>query len=169
MSGGDYDDVPRFPGYDREEMGDGHALIGPVAVRGAHPGMTLAVRINAVIPATWGNCLAGGWSSLGQSALRHERPAASFTLDDGHRHHDRPQPFGHTVTLRPFMGVMGMPPDRTGTPSHAAAALLGRQSRLQGTDRRDNALSADSGRRRALFGRRRARRAGRWRSQHHGD
>jgi acetamidase/formamidase len=40
---------------------DGHPLVGPVAIRGAKPGMTLAVQIDAVIPGTYGACLTGGW------------------------------------------------------------------------------------------------------------
>src|SRR5438093_726264 len=32
----------------------GHALCGPVAIRGAEPGMTLAVAINTVRPGVWG-------------------------------------------------------------------------------------------------------------------
>ncbi len=63
LKGGDYKDVARFPGHDPEVHGRGHALIGPVAIRGAHPGMTLAIRINEIIPAAWGNTLAGGWPS----------------------------------------------------------------------------------------------------------
>src|SRR5579864_508540 len=48
----------RVKGFD-----DGHALIGPVAIRGAEPGMTLEVAIKAIQPGTWGDCLAGGWPS----------------------------------------------------------------------------------------------------------
>jgi len=111
---GDYDEVPRFPGYDRETMGDGHALIGPVFVRGAHPGMTLVVRINAVIPTTWGSCIAGGWSSSVNQRYGTENSGVihRWTMDTDTmtaRSH-----LGHTVTLRPFMGVMGMPPDEPG-------------------------------------------------------
>ncbi len=49
---------PREPGRD-----DGHALCGPVAVRGARTGMTLAVRIERLRVGTWGFTAGGGWAS----------------------------------------------------------------------------------------------------------
>src|SRR5919199_6677608 len=45
------------------ELDDGHALCGPVAVRGAQPGMTLGVRIDRVQPGPWGWTASGGWPS----------------------------------------------------------------------------------------------------------
>src|SRR5439155_16117510 len=45
-----YLDRPRVPEH-RPEYG--HALVGPVAVRGARPGTTLTVRIDALVPAAW--------------------------------------------------------------------------------------------------------------------
>src|SRR5262249_53639805 len=53
----DYRHRPRHPAY-RESFG--HALVGPIAVRGARPGATLAVRITDVVPGGWGHCLGGG-------------------------------------------------------------------------------------------------------------
>lgn len=38
-------------------------MIGPVAIRGAEPGKTLAVEIKDIQPGPWGNCFAGGWRS----------------------------------------------------------------------------------------------------------
>src|SRR5579871_2245652 len=62
FKGGAHEDVQRHPSYG-DEKGRGHALVGPVAIRGAKLGMTLAVRINAVIPGAWGSTLAGGWNN----------------------------------------------------------------------------------------------------------
>lgn len=116
---GYYREAARFPGYDRAEHGEGHALIGPIAIRGAQPGMTLAVRINEVVPGTWGTTLAGGWpSAVNQRYGITDRGvvhpwALDATTMTGRNH------LGHSVTLRPFMGVMGMPPPepgRHGTP-----------------------------------------------------
>jgi len=50
--------VPRTSPHD-----DGHALTGPVAIRGARPGMTLEVRIGPTIPGLFGACFAGGRST----------------------------------------------------------------------------------------------------------
>src|SRR6266700_3000761 len=42
-----------------KERDYGHALCGPVAIRGAQPGMTLEVQINEVRPGTWGWTIGG--------------------------------------------------------------------------------------------------------------
>ncbi len=128
FAGGDgdaYNAVPRFPGYAADEYGRGHAMIGPVAVRGAHPGMTLAVRIDTVIPNTWGTCLAGGWKSpvSARYGIEDQGVIHRWTLDTermiGRNQH------GHTVSLRPFMGVMGLPPDEAGRQSTTPPRLCG--------------------------------------------
>ena len=49
---------PRDPELDR-----GHALIGPVEVRGAQTGQTLEVRVEAVRVGGWGVTEAGGWQT----------------------------------------------------------------------------------------------------------
>jgi acetamidase/formamidase len=95
-------------------LDDGHALTGPVYIRGAQPGMALAVRINAVQPGGWGVTLAGGWSSawndrlgVSQTGCLH-RWTLNLEANTARNQH------GQTVTLRPFMGVYGMPPDEPG-------------------------------------------------------
>lgn len=97
-----------------EWRGDGHALCGPVAVRGAEPGMTLEIRIDDLRPGRWGWTYAGGRDSelnrrLG--VVEREEPLY-WTLDSdllvGRDQH------GHTVALRPFLGVIGMPPATPG-------------------------------------------------------
>src|SRR5437762_10311109 len=53
--------APRFP---RDAAHDpGHALTGPVAIDGAHPGMTLEVRIVSLRTGSWGWSSAGGFPS----------------------------------------------------------------------------------------------------------
>lgn len=85
---------------------DGHALTGPVAVRGARPGMTLAVRFDRLVVGPWGFTWAGK-SPLVEGEVMHR-----WTLDAaaglGRSH------LGHTVALRPFMGVIGLPPAEPG-------------------------------------------------------
>ena len=106
-------------------LDDGHALIGPIAIEGAHPGLTLEVEIKTIQPAKWGFCVAGGWTDdnnqllgLTESGTMH-----NWTLD--------PQAMigrsqnGHSVALRPFMGVMGMPPDEPGTHPTAPPRIWG--------------------------------------------
>jgi acetamidase/formamidase len=99
----------------RDEVRDrGHALCGPVAIRGARPGMVLEVRINEVRPGSWGWTVGGGWGSAVNKKLGlvEEKVRLRWTLDT-EKMVGRDQ-YGHTVALRPFMGVMGMPPDEPG-------------------------------------------------------
>jgi acetamidase/formamidase len=83
-------------------------------VRGAAPGLTLGVHIGALRTGAWGWTQAGGWPSPLNQRLGVEEAGAllRWTLDpdalEGRDQH------GHRVALRPFMGVMGMPPDAPG-------------------------------------------------------
>ncbi len=99
---------PRVPGRD-----DGHALCGPVEIRGAQPGMVLEVQIGDIRPGLWGWTTAGvRQNELTQKLGIHEVAAVDWTLDP-----DRMQAkdqHGHTLALYPFMGVMGMPPPEPG-------------------------------------------------------
>lgn len=113
--------TPRDPVTDK-----GHALCGPIAIEGAEPGMTLEVRINALRPASWGWTDVGGWQSAINNRLMiadGETLTQWWSLDretmTGRNQH------GHTVKLRPFMGVMGMPPDEPGLHSTAPPRITG--------------------------------------------
>ena len=46
-----------------EKLDAGHALVGPIEVRGAKAGQTLAIRIDEVRVGSFGTTLAGGWST----------------------------------------------------------------------------------------------------------
>jgi acetamidase/formamidase len=95
--------------------GAGHALTGPILVRGAQAGGTLAVHFDELRVATWGATFAGGWPSplndfLGvsegeQHILRWSLDAEADVGRDQH---------GREVDLRPFLGVAGMPPPDSG-------------------------------------------------------
>ena len=100
---------PRVKGRD-----DGHALCGPIAIRGAQPGMTLEIRINEVRPELWGWTGGGGWENDVNKRLGLvEQGVELIWVLDAHSMIGRDQ-YGHTLALRPFMGVMGMPPDEPG-------------------------------------------------------
>lgn len=85
---------PRNP-----ELDTGHAIAGPVAVRGALAGQTLAVGVEGVVPAAWGETFAEG----------HR---VEWELADGVG-----RALGREVRLAPFLGVMGMPPPEPGVHS----------------------------------------------------
>jgi len=115
-------EAPRPDGSERRhfeprdpELDAGHALIGPVAVQGAHARMTLEVRIETVRVGAYGMTVAGGWSSplndrLGVSS--GESRVLTWELDpDAGTARDRD---GRVVALAPFLGVLGMPPPEPG-------------------------------------------------------
>lgn len=79
------------------ELHSGHALSGPIEVRGARAGQTLVVAIDEVTPRGWGVTFAHG-------------DAFHWTLDGTTATDDR----GVTVALAPFLGVIGMPPAEPG-------------------------------------------------------
>jgi len=99
-----------------EELDAGHALVGPIEVRGARAGHTLAVRIDEVRVGSFGTTVAGGWSTplndrLGMSD--GETLVLRWSLDAGDAVGRDPR--GREVELRPFPGVLGMPPPAQGT------------------------------------------------------
>ncbi len=95
---------PRHPVLD-----DGHALCGPVAIAGAEPGMTLAVRFDAIEPGDWAWSVGGGWPSPVNTRLGVEAtpPNTHLWERDGDLWRNQ---HGHTVRSRPFMGVSGIAP-----------------------------------------------------------
>jgi len=95
---------PRKTANTKIEGPRGHALCGPVYVRGAKPGMTLAIHVESIKPGKWGWTV-GGKTPDGQVLHLWELDPVHMY---GHNQH------GHQVALNPFMGVMGMPPAEPG-------------------------------------------------------
>lgn len=94
----------------------GHCLVGPIAIAGAKPGMTLAIDIERIIPGEYGFTFAGGWPHpvnrrLGLLA-KNSRTLHVWQLDAATMR-GRSQ-LGYSVALRPFMGVMGCAPAEAG-------------------------------------------------------
>src|SRR5207253_2607571 len=106
-----YEDHPaKFEPRD-PDLDSGHALHGPVAIQGAEPGMALAVRIDQLRVGKWGWTAVGGWPSPVNDRLRVSDQPGTFLLWelDAYTLTGRDQ-HGHTLPLRPFMGVMGVAP-----------------------------------------------------------
>jgi acetamidase/formamidase len=86
----------------RPELDAGHALAGPIAVRGAAAGQTLAVTVDEVRTGSWGLTFGGP---------KHE---VRWDIAEGVAHGA-----GHKVAVAPFLGVLGMPPPEDGIhPTH---------------------------------------------------
>jgi len=82
-----------------EELDAGHALVGPIEVRGARAGQALVVHVDEVRPGTFGE-------TFGPDT----RVEWILDADAGSGTDDR----GASVRLAPFLGVIGMPPDEDG-------------------------------------------------------
>lgn len=103
-------DRPRTAGWQPDV---GHALTGPIAIRGAEPGDTLAVRTDSITPGSWGTTHTGGprplFDRYGIAGSHTEHrwdldPAAGIGRNE----------VGYAVALRPFLGVMGVAPAEPG-------------------------------------------------------
>jgi acetamidase/formamidase len=111
---------PRNP-----ELDDGHALTGPIAIRGAAPGMALEIEIGSIVAGDWG----WTWSwpqgerakDLGVAGMRGHSigwvidAACMIATDDQ----------GCSVPLKPFMGVMGVAPPEPGVHSTTPPRIWG--------------------------------------------
>ena len=86
---------PRSP-----ELDTGHALAGPIEVRGARVGQVLEVRIDEVVPGAWGVTFGGADHRV------------DWQLEGGVG-----RALGREVRLAPFLGVLGMPPAEPGSHS----------------------------------------------------
>jgi acetamidase/formamidase len=112
---------PRDPVLD-----DGHPLVGPVEVRGAEAGQTLSVRIDEVRVGAWGITDAGGWSApLNERLGVAEGDTTTLVWElDADAGSGRDQA-GREVDLRPFLGVLGMPPAESGVHSTTPPRVCG--------------------------------------------
>ncbi|MBI1797793.1 MAG: acetamidase/formamidase family protein [Candidatus Eisenbacteria bacterium] len=107
------------------ERDPGHALTGPIAVRGAEPGMTLEVRLVSIRPGAWGWSGAGGVPTplnrrLGTAERRHDVRWA-IHADEGVAIDAR----GRRIAIRPFMGVLGNAPAEPGRHSTSPPRAVG--------------------------------------------
>jgi acetamidase/formamidase len=104
----------------------GHCLTGPIAVRGARPGLVLSIRFVSLRPDDWGWTVAAASDDRLKLRLGLAEGPSSWLLwdldtDQGTGTND----LGHTVTLAPFLGVVGMPPDEPGEHSTKPPRALG--------------------------------------------
>jgi acetamidase/formamidase len=112
-----YLERPDFPGDPRPRMFSerrGHCLCGPIAVRGAAPGTTLAVRFVDLRPDPWGWTSAGSRDTPLNRQLNVSAAEASLLWDIDMDAHIATSNSGRRVRLAPFLGVVGMPPGQPG-------------------------------------------------------
>ena len=92
----------------------GHCLCGPIAVRGAVPGMALAVRFVDLRPDAWGWTTAGSRDTLLNRQLNVSAVTSSLIWEIDGEALVAASNSGQRVRLAPFLGVVGMPPDEPG-------------------------------------------------------
>ena len=117
--------MPEAPGRPRvqfepwdPELDNGHALTGPVYIRGAQPGMMLGIHVEEIVTANW------GWNGGGGDWLEEDGQPLG---DLGEMHWNLWQldmtrlvarnQSGVSVPMRPFPGVLGMPSAEPGVHS----------------------------------------------------
>lgn len=111
---------------ERDEVLDsGHALCGPVFVRGAEPGDVLEVRIGEIRPGTWGWTWAGPRPHMAYDLRVRQNVSVGWRIDPEACTATDMEGLGITVPIRPFMGVMGNAPIEEGPLSTAPPRAVG--------------------------------------------
>jgi len=88
----------------------GHCLTGPIAVRGARPGMVLSVHFISLRPDNWGWTVAGARSNRLTRRLGVVEGQPSWLLWDLDIEQGiGTSNLGYAVALAPFLGVVGLP------------------------------------------------------------
>ena len=96
----------------------GHCLTGPVAVRGARPGDTLAVRLLSLEPADWGWTVAAARDTpLTRRLGLHDGPPSWLLWQIDTAAGTATSNLGHSVSIAPFLGVTGVAWDEPGEQS----------------------------------------------------
>ena len=106
-----------------------HPMIGPIAIKGAKPGMVLEVKLNDIVPGWYGRNWAGGMANWQNNAIgiaNTDRIQLDWELDSE-------KMIGSTsihsksfhVALQPFMGVLGVAPKEAGVHSTSPPRYCG--------------------------------------------
>lgn len=105
----------KIPGRDVEKN-PGHALCGPIEIRGAKEGMTLEVRLNTIRTGKWGWSSGGGYpSGVNKKLGLHEGPEVVYRWKIDQKSAENQN--GQRIAIRPFIGSLGMPPNEPGAHS----------------------------------------------------
>ncbi len=112
-------EAPHLDGTPRKQYShpekSGHALTGPIWIEGASVGMTLCVHIEEIIVGDYGFTIAGGFPHRINEAMGfvgQKEELLVWTLDKDTM--TGVNQYGQKLMLKPFLGVMGMPPPEDG-------------------------------------------------------
>jgi acetamidase/formamidase len=109
----------------RKGLDDGHALTGPVAIRGAKAAQTLEVRIGEIIPDDWAWTFSSPEPRRAAELGLEGNPAFGQFWEIDPARMEAKDPKGRSVRLRPFMGVMGVAPAEEGIHSTTPPRVWG--------------------------------------------
>jgi acetamidase/formamidase len=115
----------RHPAHQNQTQ-RGHALVGPLWIESAQPGMTLVVHFERIIPGDYGFTYAGGFQHRIYESLQlvdGDEELMLWTLDAETM--TGINQFGHRLRLKPFLGNVGMPPPEDGHHSTASPRIWG--------------------------------------------
>lgn len=107
----------KLEGHNRK-LDNGHALCGPVYISGAQSGMTLEVRLNKIRTGTWGWTTGGGWPSEWNKRMgvaEGDEWIMRWKLNPDSKIAENQ--YGQTLRMKPFLGILGMPPNEAGNHS----------------------------------------------------
>ncbi len=115
----------RHPSHSKQSV-RGHALVGPIWLEDAKPGMTLVIHFEELIPGRYGFTYSGGfehriYKHLG--LIQGEEELMLWSLDADKMVGENQ--FGHRIKLTPFLGNIGMPPPIDGHHSTASPFTWG--------------------------------------------
>lgn len=97
------------------ELDSGHALIGPIYIKGADPGSVLSVQVNRLIPANWGWSRVGGVKNDHTERLGIDDKEEYFLIWDIDNDSGlATSHLGHKVKIDPFLGVLAVEPKEEG-------------------------------------------------------
>lgn len=120
--------APR-PTLDHPHARAGHALVGPIAVRGVAAGDVLRIDVLELTPGTYGFTEAGGYDWAHLARLGCDAPPPRQLLWDidlaGRAAVSRNLPRPVRVPLAPFLGVMGLAPPSPGAHSTVPPRAVG--------------------------------------------
>ncbi|WP_400241686.1 acetamidase/formamidase family protein [Niallia sp. JL1B1071] len=122
------EDYRKYPSREQEEKPQ-HPMIGPIAIKGAKPGMVLEVKLNDIVPGWYGRNWSGGMANWQNNAIgisHTDRIQLDWELDTekmlgSTSIHSRP----FHVALQPFMGVLGVAPKEAGVHSTSPPRYCG--------------------------------------------
>lgn len=119
------DKLVQSPLEDKDPL-RGHALCGPIAVAGAKKDMVLEIQIGEMIPDTRGFNRGGG-ANKGMFPIFGTEQGEPHLMDWAIDANSgiATAPTGHSVKIKPFMGVMGVAPDEIGQHSTTPPRIWG--------------------------------------------